>query len=95
MGSGNDDPQRIDGLTGSVGRGRLGTGSKSEREAVWLETDKGRFVLRKKEGPAFDDRSLEKYVGKHVKCDGFIVGYTLLAEQIEIVPLKKSPTAQN
>jgi hypothetical protein len=91
----NDDPQRIDGLAGSVERGRLGTGSKSEREAVWLETAQGRFVLRHKEGPAFGDLSLEQYVGKHVKCDGFIVGYTLLAEQIKIVPLKKSATAQD
>jgi hypothetical protein len=43
-------------------------------------------VLRRKGGPAFDDRSLEKYFGKRVKCGGFIVGYTLLAERIEVVP---------
>jgi len=42
-------------------------------------------VLRRKDGPSFGDRSLEKYVGKRVKCDGFIVGYTLLAERIEIL----------
>ena len=29
------------------------------------------------------DQSLEKYVGKRVKCDGFVVGYSLLAERIE------------
>ena len=86
MGNRNDGPQRIDGLTGAVVRGHFGSGSKSEREAVWLETAKGRFVLRRKEGPTFDDRALEKYVGKRVKCDGFIVGYTLLAERIEILP---------
>jgi hypothetical protein len=82
----NDSPQRIAGLTGTVVRGPFGTGSKSEREAVWLETAEGRFVLRRKEGPTFDDRALEKYVGKRVKCDGFIVGYMLLAERIEILP---------
>jgi hypothetical protein len=78
--------QRIDGLTGTVARGRFGTGSKSEREAIWLETAEGRFVLRRKEGPTFDDPALKKYVGKRVKCNGFILGYTLLAERIVILP---------
>jgi hypothetical protein len=86
VGNSNDEPQRVDGLTGAVVRGPFGTGSKSEREAIWLETADRRFVLRRKDGPTFDDRALEKYVGKRVKCDGFIVGYTLLAERIEILP---------
>ena len=86
MGNSNDGPQRIEGMTGVVVRGPFGTGSKSEREAVWLETAEGRFVLRRKDGPSFDDRALEKYVGKRVKCDGFTVGYMLLAERIEILP---------
>ena len=86
MGS-SDNPERVDGLTGAVVRAPLGTGSKSEREAVWLETtDSRRFVLRRKDGPSFGDRELDKYVGKHVKCDGFIVGYMLLAERIMVVP---------
>lgn len=84
MGSGSSDsPERVDGLTGTVVRGSFGKGSKSEREAIWLEADGRRLVLRRKGGPGFDDQSLEKYVGKRVKCDGFVVGYTLLAEQIE------------
>ena len=86
MGNSNDGPQRVDGLTGAVVRGPFGAGSKSEREAVWLETADRRLVLRRKDGPTFDDRALEKYVGKRVKCDGFIVGYSLLAERIEILP---------
>jgi hypothetical protein len=83
---GNDSPQRVEGVTGTVVRGPFGTGSKSEREAVWLESAIGRFVLRRKDGPTFADRALEKYVGKRVECDGFIVGYTLLAERIAILP---------
>jgi hypothetical protein len=82
----SDEPQRADGLTGAVVRGTFGAGSKSEREAVWLETADRKFVLRRKGGPTFDDRALQKYVGKRVKCDGFIVGYTLLAERIELLP---------
>jgi hypothetical protein len=86
VGSSNDSPKRVDSLTGVVVRGPFGAGSKSEREAIWLETASRRLVLRRKDGPSFGDRSLEKYVGKRVKCDGFIVGYTLLAERIEILP---------
>ena len=86
MAPGNDGPQRVEGVTGTVTRGPFGTGSKSEREAVWLESGMGRFVLRRKDGPTFGDRALDKYVGKRVTCDGFIVGYTLLAERIAIVP---------
>jgi hypothetical protein len=83
--SNSDKPQRIDGLTGNVVRGPFGTGTKSEREAVLLETAGQRFVLRRKDGPTYDDRALDRYVGKRVSCDGFIVGYTLLAERIKIL----------
>jgi hypothetical protein len=86
VGKTSDGTQRIDDLTGRVVLGPFGSGSKSERQAVWLETAEGRFVLRRKEGPTFDDRTLEKYVGKRVKCRGFIVGYMLLAERIEVLP---------
>lgn len=78
-------PRRVVGLTGEVVRGPFGGGSKSEREAVWLETADERFVLRRKEGPTYDDRVLNRYVGKRIKCDGFVVGYMLLAEQIEVL----------
>lgn len=85
MASSNGEPQRVEGLTGAVTRGRFGAGSKSEREAVYFETATGRFVPRRKAGPTFGDRALKKYVGKRVRCDGFIVGYMLLAERIEML----------
>jgi len=83
VGSSSDSPERIDGLTGTVVRGVFGKGSKSERDAVWLEADGRRLVLRRKAGPSFGDDVLDQYVGKRVKCDGFVVGYTLLADRIE------------
>lgn len=79
----SDIPEKVDGMTGTVVRGTFGKGSKSEREAIWLDTDGRRLVLRRKGGPSFDDHSLEQYVGKRGKCDGFVVGYSLLAERIE------------
>jgi hypothetical protein len=79
----SDSPEKVDGLIGTVVRGTFGKGSKSEREAIWLEADGRRLLLRRKDGPSYDDQSLDQYVGKRVKCDGFVVGYTLLAKRIE------------
>ena len=42
-------------------------------------------MLRWKGGPAFADPALDRYVGKDVECDGFILSHTLLAERIEII----------
>jgi hypothetical protein len=86
VGSSKISPEKVDNLVGVVVRGPFGTGSKSKREAIWLEADDRRLVLRRKDGPTFGGRALEEYVGKRVKCDGFIVGYTLLAERIEVLP---------
>lgn len=77
-------PRRVENTSGTVERGPFGTGSKSAREAVWINTAEGRFVLRRKDGPTFDDLTLDRYVGKRVTCSGFIVGYTLLAESIRV-----------
>jgi hypothetical protein len=77
-------PRRVERLVGQVVAGPLGSGSKSQREAVWIETGQGRFVLRRKDGPSFGDSTLKKYVGKTVECSGFIVDYTFLADKIAV-----------
>ena len=78
------EPRRVEGIEGTVERGPFGVGSKSARNAVWVNTPQGRFLLRRKEGPTFDDAALDRYVGKRVTCSGFIVGYSLLAERISV-----------
>jgi hypothetical protein len=78
-------PTRVTGLRGRVTLGPYGKGSKSEREAAFIETADARYILRRKSGPAFADKELAQFVGKEVKCDGFVIGRTLLAERIEIV----------
>ncbi len=65
-------------LTGQVVKKPFGTGSKSEREAIMLETDEGEYVLRRQGGNPFHDQELEKLVGKTIEVDGKITGYTLL-----------------
>jgi hypothetical protein len=82
-------PVPVKGLRGRVTRGLYAQGSKSEREAVFLKTNKGRYFLRRKTGPVFGDVELEQYVGREVICDGFLVSTTLLAEQIQVLEVKE------
>lgn len=80
-------PRRIKNFRGIVTKGVFGKGSKSEHQAIYLDPDGGgeRFVLRRKTGPPHGDAALRKLVGQQVECDGFISGYTILAERIEPV----------
>ena len=80
----SDEPRRVEAISGTVDRAPFGADSKSARDAVWVDTPQGRFVLRRKDGPTFDDKALDRYVGKRVTCSGFIVGYSLLAERINV-----------
>lgn len=71
-------------LRGRVVKGTFGAGSKSEREAVFLETPDQRLLLRRPGGNAFFDPELEKLVGKDVEVFGRVVGgYTLMIETHE------------
>lgn len=65
-------------LTGLVVKKPVGTGSKSERQAVVLRTADGDYVLRRQGGLAYDDPDLEKLVGKRLRCSGVLNGYTFL-----------------
>lgn len=76
-------PIRITGVRGRVSQALYAKGTKSEREAVFIETNDGRYILRLKTGRAFGGTELAQYVGHEVKCDGFLIGTTLLAERIE------------
>lgn len=78
-------PEKIRGLQGKVVQGHHGIGSKSEREVLYLDTGGKKYLLRRKSGPVFGDKELEKYVGKIIECTGFLVGDTVLAEQINII----------
>ena len=76
-------PIRVNSIQGFVTRGVYGKGTKSEHDAVFIESADARYVLRRKTGPAFGDAELNQYIGHKVKCEGFLVGTTLLAEKIE------------
>lgn len=79
------EPVPIKQLRGHIVRGVYGKGSKSEREAVFIETGSERYILRRKTGPAYADKQLDQYVGRTVICSGFLLGTTLLADEISAV----------
>lgn len=85
MNQSSTNPVRVTALRGRVTQGLYGKGSKSEREAVFVETIRGRYILRRKTAPVFGDTELTRFVGHEVECDGFVVGTTLLAERIDLV----------
>ena len=65
-------------LRGRVIKKPFGVGSKSERDAVMVATERGEFVLRRQGGSAFYDPELEQLVGRSISCVGELHGYTLI-----------------
>lgn len=66
---------------GTVVKKPFGTGTKSEHEAVYLVTDSGEYVLRRRGGNAFQDDVLDNLVGKRLSCEGIVTGYTLIMSE--------------
>jgi hypothetical protein len=65
---------------GTVVRKLFAQGSKSEHDAVVLTTAQGDFLLRREGGNPFADPVLDALVGKVVRCDGVLLGTTLLVK---------------
>ena len=63
---------------GLVVRKLFGKGSKSEHIAVSLETPTETWMLRRLGGNAFRDSELDVLVGKRLRCEGTLVGSTIL-----------------
>lgn len=75
------DAKKVE-LSGRVSRGMVDLGSKSERNAVTLETDQGTtYVLRKDGAPAFGDRSFDSLVGGHFTMTGVALGDLLVVKE--------------
>jgi hypothetical protein len=64
-------------FAGKVTKRPFGSGSKSEHEAVYLETKDTSFVLRRQGGNPFSDPQLDRLVGKTIRCRGEPSNYTL------------------
>jgi hypothetical protein len=68
-------------FNGRVIKKPFAAGSKSEREAIILVTETGEYVLRRTGGNPFFDAELEDLVGKRIRCEGELTGYTLLMDK--------------
>ncbi len=72
---------------GDVVSQRYAAGSKSEHQAVMLQTDTGRFLLRRQGGNPFFDADLERLIGKSIVGEGDVHGQTLIMQS-----WRESPT---
>ncbi len=81
----SNEPMRVHALRGRVAEGPFARGSKSEQIAVFLETSTARYVLRRRDGPAYADKALRELVGCNVECDGVVVSYVLIADRIQTI----------
>jgi hypothetical protein len=70
---------------GQVVKGSFATGSKSEREAVYLETKGNRYLLRQMGGNPYHDPELEKLVGKTIAAQGEIDDYLLMLSDWKVL----------
>lgn len=71
-------------FVGRVTRADVGKGSKSEHNAVVLDSPGGRFILRRKGGNAFQDPELDRLVGQVIEAEGEVSGRTLITTRIEV-----------
>jgi len=69
-------------LTGKVIQKIFGEKSKSEHNAVYLQTDDATYQLRRFGGNAFSDPILNKLVGKNITATGILTGMLFLAKEI-------------
>ena len=76
---------KMDAFVGKVIKGPFAKGTKSEHEAVYLDTGKRSYVLRRQGGNPFQDPQLEKLVGKKVRCEGELSGYTLIMANCQVL----------
>lgn len=71
-------------LSGKVILKTFGEGSKSEHEAVYLETANGSYVLRRQGANPFNDPFLFKLEGKKITAMGVLNKYVFLAREIKV-----------
>lgn len=70
-------------LSGKVVIKKTSEGSKSERNAVILQTESKEYFLRQLGGNPFHDASLEKWIGKNITATGMLDRDLFLATHIK------------
>jgi hypothetical protein len=72
-------------LRGRVTKKILYTGTKSEHEAITLNTMQGKFKLRRKGENAFMDETLINLEGKEIEGDGVLRGNQFIIDKWIII----------
>ena len=65
---------------GKVVRRVYGTGSKSEHDAVMLDTGDELYRMRRRGGNPFRDPELDALVGSTIECEGSLRENTLIVD---------------
>lgn len=81
-------------LDGRVVKHLAAAGSKSERQAVFLETEDGSYLLRLRSGNPFFDPELERLVGKTIHCKGILTENTLIISDWDEVVRQSSKESE-
>lgn len=84
-----NDLSEIKKLTGKVEIDTFAKSSKSEHEAIYLNTGIERYRLRMKGGNPFYDESLHKLVGKTIVVEGYESGKIFVIDSITRISDKK------
>ena len=69
-------------LQGKVVMKKFAEGSKSEHDAVYLETDDQAYQLRRLGANPFDDPELKAMVGKNIKAKGQLNDRLFIAHEL-------------
>jgi len=72
-------------VSGQVTKHLAAKGSKSERQATFLETDEGTYLLRRRGGNPFADSKLDDLVGKRVRAKGILTEHTLIMSDWDVI----------
>ena len=69
-------------ITGKLVQKDFAQGSKSESQAIYIQTADGEYVIRKAGDNPFQNDSLIDLIGKNVKAEGSLNGYLFVAKQV-------------
>ncbi|MES2645264.1 MAG: hypothetical protein V4717_00210 [Bacteroidota bacterium] len=83
MKAGKKNKKESESITGKLEFKRFGEGSKSEHDALGIETKEGWIKLKRMGGNPFHDAELEKLIGKKIKATGTKDDYQFIASKVE------------
>jgi hypothetical protein len=72
-------------IAGRVVQKTFAEGSKSERPGIYLISDRGEYLLRRKGANPFRDPELEALIGHEITCEGTVHAYTLIITSYTII----------